>query len=104
MITGCAVFVCMAAVGLLASQVYVDNYRLDRYMQSLAASADSATLSDTALSAKIVEHAKQLELPIRPSDVTITREGTKPHIRIARYGVQTDLIRMDLHLPEARSH
>ena len=104
LITGYAVFACMAAVGLLACQVYLDNYRLDRYMRSLAASADSTTLSDTALSAKIVDRARQLELPIRATDVTITREGTRPHIRIARYGVQTDLIRMDLHLPEATSH
>lgn len=104
LITGFAVFACLIAVGVLACQVYLDNYRLDRYMRSLAASADSTTLSDAVLSSRIVDRARQLELPVRASDVTITREGNRPHIRIARYGVQTDLIRMDLHLPEANSH
>jgi hypothetical protein len=36
-------------------------------------------------------------------DISVTRADGRPHIRIARYGVQTYLGRMDLRLPEAES-
>jgi hypothetical protein len=87
----------------LASVVYIDNFRLDRYMRDLASQFASASLSDSALTASVVERAKQLNLPVSAHDVTVTRVDGRPIIRIAKYGVQTYLVRMDLRLPEATS-
>lgn len=88
---------------VLAGQVYIDNFRLDRYMNALAARPASAELSDTALRNSILERARQLDLSVQPSDVSVTRTDGRPHIRIARYSVQTYLVRMDLRLSEAVS-
>ncbi len=89
---------------VIAGQIYLDNFRLDRYMNSLAAQPTSAALSDLALSHSVAARAAELNLPVQPGDVSVTRLYGRPRIRIARYGVQTWLFRMDLRLPEASSH
>ena len=102
-IAGLAVLGSLVAVLVLAGLVYVDNFLLDRYMRALAAQPASATLSDAALSGSILARAKQLDLPVRAGDIRITRTDGRPHIRIAKYQVETNLGRLDLSLPEAAS-
>ena len=103
LITGCAVLAIMLLLVIAAGHVYVNNFLLDRYMKSLAATPDSANLSDAALAQRILDRAKELDLPLQPSYLTVTREGKNPHIRIARYSVQMSLARMDLRMPGAES-
>ena len=99
-ITGFGVLAILITLLITAGLVYLDNFRLDRYMRDLAA---SSTLSDADLTGNLVDHANQLGLPVHPSDITITRTDGKAHIQIARYTVQTKLVKLDLRLPQATS-
>ena len=93
----------LAALLIIAGLVYVDNFRLDRYMRGLAEQPESVGLSDTDLSGRIVARARDLGLPVQAGDISITRADGRPHIRIARYGVETAVGHMDLRMPEASS-
>ena len=103
LITGFGVLGILIALLVIAGLVYLDNFRLDRYMRTLAAQPSSIAVSDAALSDNILARARQLDLPVHASDITVTRTAGRPHIRIARYTVQTDLVRLDLRLSEASS-
>lgn len=103
LITGCAVLAIMLVLVIAAGHVYVNNFLLDRYMKSFAAMPDSAKLSDAALAQKILDRAKELDLPLQPGSLTVTRQDGKPQIKIARYSVQMSLARMDLRMPGAES-
>ena len=103
LIAGVAVLGSLVVLLIMAGLVYVDNFLLDRYMRTIAELPASAALPDVALRNSILTRAKQLDLPVHAGDITITRADGRPHIRIARYGVQTYLGRMDLRMPEAAS-
>jgi hypothetical protein len=85
---------------VVAAVVYVDNFRLHRYMNTLVDQSGSVALSDSALRKSVLERAKELDLPVVTGDVTVSRVDGKARIKIARLGVQTYLVRMDLRLPE----
>ncbi len=104
LITGISVLAILVGLLVMAGLVYLDNFRLDRYMNSLAAQPDATALSDAALTDRILVRAKDLNLSVQASDITVTRKDGKPQIRIARYMVQTSIGRLDLRLPEAASH
>ena len=91
------------ALLVVASLVYLDNFRLDRYMQTLAEQPESVGLSDAALSYRLVVRARELGLPVQSGDISITRTDGRLRIRIARFGVETPVGHMDLRLPEASS-
>lgn len=93
----------LIALLVVAGLVYLDNFLLDRYMRRLAEQPESAGLSDAALSDRLLARARSLDLPVQPGDISITRTGGTPHIRIARYRVETPVAHMDLSLSEARS-
>jgi hypothetical protein len=93
----------LVALLVIAGLVYLDNFRLDRYMRALAEQPESVGLSDSALSDRLVVRARDLGLPVTADDISITRADGRPHIRIARYGVETPVGHMDLRLPEASS-
>jgi hypothetical protein len=100
LIGGLAVLGTLAALLFLASLVYLNDFRLNRYMRSLA---EQPGLSDAALSESILTRSKQFGLTVHPYDIEITRTAGKPRIRIAKFTVQTRLVRMDLRLPAADS-
>jgi hypothetical protein len=104
LVTGLAVLGTLVALLVVAAIVYVDNFRLHRYMDALVDGPASAVLSDSALRTRVVERAKELDLPVVAGDVSVSRVNGKPRIKIARFGVQTYLVRMDLRLPEFESH
>ena len=93
----------LVALLVIAGRVYLDNFRLDRYMRAVAAAPESVGRSDSFLSGEVVGYAQGLGLPVRRSDVSVTRTDGRPHIRIARYRVETPVGHMDLRLPEASS-
>ncbi len=88
----------LVALLVIAGLVYLDNFRLDRYMRGLAESAESVGLSDAALSDRLVARARDLGLPVQAGDISISRVDRRPHIRIARYRVETPVGHMDLSL------
>ena len=93
----------LVALLLIAGLVYLHNFRLDRYMRALAVQPESIGLSDAVLSDRIVSRARDLGLPVQLSDISISRTDGRPHIRIARYGVETPVGHMDLRMAEASS-
>jgi hypothetical protein len=105
LIAGIAVLSSFVAVLIMLAPAYIDNFLLDRYMRELAAQPASVTAADADLVAAVVGKAKELDLPVRASGVEITRTAGKPRIRIAKYGVQMNLViyQVDLHFPEATS-
>jgi hypothetical protein len=87
----------------VAAIVYLDNFRLHRFMNTFVAQPASAALSDSELRRSVVEHARELDLPIAAGDIGVSHVNGRPHIKIARFGVQTYLVRMDLRIPEFES-
>jgi hypothetical protein len=97
LLSGWAVLGSFVVIILLMTPVYLDDYRLHRYIQSLPDAAD-----DT-LTSEVVAKAHDLDLPVRPSDIHIVRTGPKPKIEL-RYTVKMDLLiyPVDLHFPTLR--
>lgn len=93
----------LVALLVVAGLVYLDNFRLDRYMRALAEQPGLVGLSDEALSDRLAGRARELGLPVQRGDISITRTDGRAHIRIARYRVETPVGHMDLSLPEASS-
>jgi hypothetical protein len=88
----------------VAGSVYLENFRLDGYMRSLAANAASASLSDAEIAGRILDRAHSLGLPVHATDVTVTRPHGQVKIHIDKYTTETSIGRMDLRLPAASSH
>ena len=91
----------MVALVFLAGAIYVENFQLDRYIRGLAEDPASASFSDSTFRERILERAKQLDLPVKASDITVTRERGGAEIRIAKYLVETSVVRMALRMPAA---
>jgi hypothetical protein len=103
LVTGLAVLGTLVVLLIVAAIVYVDNFRLHRFMNTFVAQPASAALSDLELRKTVVEHARELDLPVVAGDITVDRANGRPRIKIARFGVQTYLVRMDLRIPEFES-
>jgi hypothetical protein len=103
LIAGFGVIAIFVLALFIAGSVYLENYRLDRYMRTLAADPASVSLSDGEITARILGRAQSLGLPVRRSDVTVTRTHGEVHIRIGKYTSETAIGRMDLRLPAASS-
>jgi hypothetical protein len=100
LIAGIAVLSSFVAVIGFLTPVYLDDYRLHRYVQSVAASSG---ILDEMMRAEVIAHAHELDLPVRPNDVHIIHAGGKTKIEM-RYTVKMDLVfyPVDLHFPTIR--
>lgn len=103
MIAGFGVIAILVLALFVAGSVYLENFRLDRYMRSLAVDPASVTLSEAEITSRILDRAHSLGLPLHASDVTVTRANGRPHIHIDKYTTETVIGRMDLRLPAASS-
>lgn len=103
LIAGLGVIAIFVIALIVAGSVYLENYRLDGYMRSVAADPASVALSDSEIVTRILDRAHALGLPLQATDVTITRANGQPHIHIAKYTAETAIGRMDLRLPAASS-
>ncbi len=99
LITGFALLAIFAAVLISLAPVYVENYRLARYVHALAAAPASRAMPDESLKAQITARAHVLNLPVAPGDVHITHSEGKLQLQAA-YHVQMNLslYRVDLHM------
>ena len=85
----------MAAILLTLMPVYFENYQLGQYVRQLARNSN---MPDAGLRAAVLARARQLDLPVEPGDVRITRPDGKLQLQ-TRYAVQMDfpLYQVDLH-------
>ena len=103
LVAGFGVIAIFVLALVVAGSVYLENYRLDGYMRSLAADPANVSLSDAEITGRILEHAHSLGLPVQATDVTVTRTSGQVHIHIGKYTTETAIGRMDLRLPAASS-
>jgi hypothetical protein len=96
LIGGVAVLGAFAVVLVLLAPVYIDNYRLNRYVNSLP----TAGATDESLRAEIIEHAHQLDLPVQSGDIQISHMEGKTHVQMA-YKVAMTFYPVDLHMSAA---
>jgi hypothetical protein len=100
LIAGIAVLGGFVTVIGLMTPVYVDDYRLHRYVQSVA--AESGTPDET-MRAEVIARAHELDLPVHANDVHVVHTAGKTKIEM-RYTVKMDiaLYPVDLHFPTIR--
>jgi hypothetical protein len=77
---------------------YLDNMRLQSYVEEIAQDAESQTRPDDALRVAVLEKAAFLGLPVKADNVHIKRSGDKMRIDL-RYNSRVDflLYTVDLH-------
>ena len=97
-ITGFGVLAAMAAVLLGLAPTYLENYRLQQYLNGMAHEAGLGTASDDAVRGEIVARARELSLPVATGDIRIARTGGAVKVEM-RYVVAMNLAlyRVDLH-------
>lgn len=97
---GILALVAMVVILLTLIPVYFENYQLGQYVRQLArnSSAPSAQSDDDKLRAAVVARARELDLPVQPGDIHITRPAGKLQLE-TKYAVQMDfpLYQVDLH-------
>jgi len=98
MIAGIAVLVILAAIGIVLIPPYVENWKLQRYVNELVEDPGTAGLAPAVVRAKIVNRAGSLGLPVRDGDVQITRVQDAIRINVL-YLVHVDVAgyTVDLH-------
>jgi hypothetical protein len=102
LIAGIAVLGGFVLVMIMLAPVYIDNYRLRSYVRELAASPEASAQSDDMLRSEVVDRARQLDLPVAPSDVRVTRPSGKPRLEMT-YKVKMEfaVYQVDLHMSAA---
>lgn len=95
---GMAVLGSLIAVLFALGPVYLDDFRLKKYVKTLATRSDIKTTSDEQIRASILAEARKLDLPVHAGDVTISHSATKTLIDI-RYisTIDYSLYNVDLH-------
>jgi hypothetical protein len=98
MIAGIAVLGILAAIGIVLIPPYIENWKLQRYVNELVDDPGTAALAPEAVRAKIVSRAASLNLPVRDTDVQITRVQDAIRINVL-YLVHVDVAgyTVDLH-------
>src|SRR4051794_1947398 len=91
----------LAALGVLGARltpVYLDNMRLQRYVEGIARNADARTRPDDDLRVQVTEKASLLGLPVAADNVHIKRSNEQLQIDV-RYIVRVSfpLYTVDLH-------
>jgi hypothetical protein len=92
------IVVALAVLGARLLPIYLDNMRLQSYVEGITQSAASRTRPDDVLRVEVMEKAASLGLPVGANNVHIKR--TEDDLRIdVRYIVRVDLpmYTVDLH-------
>ena len=92
------ILVVAGLVGARFLPLYLDNMRLQSYVQGIAQNAESRTRPDEALRVEVLEKAASLGLPVKAENVHINRSNESVKIEV-RYIVRVDfpLYTVDLH-------
>ncbi len=97
-IAGITVLVIFGAIGIVLIPPYVENWKLQRYVNELVDDPGTAALQPEVIRAKVVSRAASLGLPVRDGDVQITRVQDAVRINVL-YLVHVDVAgySVDLH-------
>ena len=96
-----AAVVVVAGLALYAARftpIYIHNRQLQNFMVDVAARSDNAAKSDDLLRSRVLDKAHDLDLPVKPGDVTIARSPRGLRIDV-RYVVRMTVpgYTVDLH-------
>jgi hypothetical protein len=76
-IGGIAVLVMLVLVGILLVPPYVENWKLQQYLNDLDADEATAQKPLEVIRANVVNKAGELGLPVHTEDVRVTRSGDR---------------------------
>lgn len=82
---------------------YIQNWKLQGYLNDLSEDTSTATTAPAVLEARVLDKASSLGIPLHTGDVTVEHHSSSLHIR-ALYVIRVDLplYTVDLHFrPEA---
>ena len=92
------ILLALGVFGVRLLPLYLDNMRLQSYVDGIAQDAEARTRPDEALRVNVLEKAASLGLPVRADNVHIKRSNDNVRIDV-RYIVRVDLplYTVDLH-------
>src|SRR5438477_10772017 len=92
------ILVILAAMGARLLTLYIENMRLQSYVEGIAQDAENQTRPDDVLRVAVLEKAAFLGLPVKAENVHIKRSSENVRIEV-RYIVRVDfpLYTVDLH-------
>lgn len=101
-IGGIAVLILLGIMAIRLTPPYLENFRLQQYVNDLAADATTAAQPPDVIRANIVNKAASLGLPVRDADVHVTRSENALKIQVL-YLVHVGLpgYSVDLHFRPA---
>jgi hypothetical protein len=99
---GIGVLVLMAAIGILLVPPYIENWKLQSFINQIAQDPATAQKTPEIVRANVVDKAASLGLPVHTDDVRVTRSGDALKIEVL-YIVRIDLpiYTVDLHFRPA---
>lgn len=101
-IAGIAVLAMLVFLGVLLIPPYIENWRLQAYLNDLGAAASIAKQSDDVIRTYVVNKAAQLGLPVHADDVHVARSGDGVRIEVLYIvHVNLSLYSVDLHFRPA---
>jgi len=101
-VAGVAVLVILAVIGVMLAPPYIQNWKLQRYVNELIDDPATATLAPDITRAKVVNRAAALGLPVHSSDVQVIQSSNAIRIDVL-YLVHVDVAgyAVDLHFRPA---
>jgi Domain of unknown function (DUF4845) len=93
-----SILIVLAVLGVRLLPLYLENMRLQRYVEGITQNAENRTRPDDALRVAILEKAAFLGLPVKADNVHIKRSEDNVRIDV-RYIVRVDfpMYTVDLH-------
>ena len=101
-IAGIAVLLILVTIGAFLAPPYIQNWKLQRYVNELIDDPVTATLSPEVTRAKVVSRAASLGLPVQSNDVQVMQSNNAIRIDVL-YLVRVDVAgyTVDLHFRPA---
>jgi hypothetical protein len=101
-IAGVAVLVILAAIGAMLTPPYIQNWKLQRYVNGLVDDPTTAAQPPEMIRDKVVSRGGALGLPVHTGDVQVTRPENSVRIEVL-YIVHVDFAgySVDLHFRPA---
>jgi hypothetical protein len=87
---GVAILGAMAYLAALFAPIYFSNLELQNYVADVTQTVENRDKPDDLLRARVLQKASELDLPVKASNVQITRPGGALRIEV-RYVVQIQL-------------
>jgi hypothetical protein len=101
-VAGVGVLALLVLIGVLLVPPYVENWKLQRFLNDLHDDPATAQKPADLLRANVVNKAGELGLPVHSDDIRVSREGDELHIEVL-YVVHIDMAMysVDLHFRPA---